>query len=273
MNEISNKALYRLCKKYGRNALMWRRKFIGLLPEVNRRHLYEKKGFNSIFEFAFKLAGLSEKQVRLALNLEERFKDKPVLHEALISGQISTNKLTRIASIATPENETFWVEKAKQLPKSALETLIRDAKNEIMNGLNKQENGKKSLPGQNLALDPEIEEELLELQGKGIDVNQMLREFLEKRRQEIAEEKEELAVRMEYSRARSRYIPAKVRRLLHKEHGSICSIDACQKPAREIHHSQRYALTKNHNPKYLAPLCREHHKIAHAIDVKALGYP
>ena len=252
---------------------MWRRKFIGLLPEVNRRHLYEKKGFNSIFEFAFKLAGLSEKQVRLTLNLEERFKDRPVLHEALISGQISTNKLTRIASIATPENEIFWVEKAKQLPKSALETLIRDAKNEIMNGLNKQENGKKSLPGQNLALDPEIEEELLELQGKGIDVNQMLREFLEKRRQEIAEEKEELAVRMEYSRARSRYIPAKVRRLLHKEHGSICSIDACQKPAREIHHSQRYALTKNHNPKYLAPLCREHHKIAHAIDVKALGYP
>lgn len=43
MHHISDKELYALCKKYGENALQWRRKFIGLLPEVNRRRLYEKK--------------------------------------------------------------------------------------------------------------------------------------------------------------------------------------------------------------------------------------
>ena len=36
--------LYQLCKTFGARTLLWRQKFIGLLPEVNRRKLYEKKG-------------------------------------------------------------------------------------------------------------------------------------------------------------------------------------------------------------------------------------
>ncbi|MBI5754420.1 hypothetical protein HZA40_04730, partial [Candidatus Peregrinibacteria bacterium] len=63
---LTDQNLYELCKTYGTRALEWRRKFIGLLPEVNKRKLYQKKGFGSIFEFAKKLAGLSEEQVRLA---------------------------------------------------------------------------------------------------------------------------------------------------------------------------------------------------------------
>ncbi|MBI5753601.1 hypothetical protein HZA40_00465, partial [Candidatus Peregrinibacteria bacterium] len=70
---LTDQNLYQLCKNYGQQALHWRQKFIGLLPEVNRRKLYEKKGFGSIFEFAKKLAGLSEEQVKLTLNLEKRF--------------------------------------------------------------------------------------------------------------------------------------------------------------------------------------------------------
>lgn len=271
MKHLSDKKLYQLCKKYGENALMWRRKFTGLLPEVNRRRLYEKKGFSSIFEFAFKLAGLSEKQVRLALNLEERFKDKPTLKGLLVNGEVSINKLTRVTSVATPENEGFWAEKIQQLPKSALETFVKDVKNENEDGLNKPRNEVKSLPGQNLNelnLDPDVLQELLALQGKGIDVNEILREFLEKRKLEIAREKEALSAEASVVSAKSRYIPVKIRRHLKKEHGDMCAIDGCQRPAREIHHTRRFALVGNHNPKYLAPVCKEHHAIAHAIDVK-----
>ncbi len=268
MNQFSDKQLYQLCKKYGTNALMWRRKFTGLLPEVNRRRLYEKRGFSSIFEFAKKLCGLSEKQVRLALNLNERFKDKPALKGLLTSGEVSVNKLTRVTSVATPEDEEFWAEKVQQLSKSALETFVKDVKNENQNGLYKPQIEVKSLPGQTLNLDSDVEEELLELQGKGVDVNELLREFLEKRRQEIAQEKEELVAEMGVVPAKSRYIPVKIRRHLQKEHGDMCTIAGCRKSAREIHHTQRFALASNHNPKYLAPVCREHHAIAHAIDVK-----
>ncbi|HLG25330.1 MAG TPA: hypothetical protein VI588_00865, partial [Candidatus Gracilibacteria bacterium] len=66
---MSDEKLFRLCKYYGEQARAWRQKFCGLLPEVNRRKLHERKGFGSIFEFAKKLAGLSEEQVRRVLNL------------------------------------------------------------------------------------------------------------------------------------------------------------------------------------------------------------
>jgi len=264
---MTDKELYALCKKYGKNALHWRRKFIGLLPEVNRRMLYEKKGFHSIFEFAKKLCGLSEKQVRRVLNLEERFKDKPKLHKALISGEISTNKLARVASVATPDNEEFWAEKMRQLSQGAIETLVRDEK---QNGLFKSQKEEKSVRAhklQALHLESDVEEELLKLQRKGIDINQVLREFLEQRKLEIAQEKKALSA----SPTKSRYIPVKIRRHLEKEYGTKCSIEHCAKPTTVIHHTQRFALSASHNPKYLAPLCREHHTIAHAIDAKVLA--
>jgi len=262
MPKLTDNELYKRCQQYGKNTLHWRRKFISLLPEVNRRKLYEKKGFASIFEFAKKLCGLSEEQVRRVLNLEERFKDKPALYQALTSGEVSTNKLARIASVATPENEEFWADKVQQLPNRALETFIRDIKYE--NGLVKPKIETKSVHVHRLELEPDVEEELLELQGKGIDVNELLREFLEGRKLEIAREKEEL----EKIPAKSRYIPLKIRRHLQKEYGTKCSIKYCTKPAATIHHTQRFALSQTHNPKYLAPLCREHHAIAHTIDAK-----
>lgn len=274
MQQLSDKELYALCKKYGENALHWRRKFIGLLPEVNRRRLYEKKGFRSIFEFAKKLCGLSEEQVRRVLNLEEKFKGKPILHHALINGDVSVNKLARVASVATAENEEFWAEKAIQLPKSALETLVKDVKSENRNGLLEPKITVKSVPGHKLGaateelnLAPDVLEELLELQRKGIDVNQVLRELLEQRELVIAREKERLSAEAA-SNATARYIPVRIRRHLEKEYGSKCSIHGCARPAQVIHHAQRFALAQTHNPKYLAPLCREHHAIAHAIDTE-----
>lgn len=104
---------------YGRNALEWRRKFIGLLPEVNRRKLYKLKNCSSIFEFAFKFGGLSEEQVRRAISLEERFESLPALKNLLTNGEVSMNKLVRIAAIATPKNEEALVEAVRILPNRA----------------------------------------------------------------------------------------------------------------------------------------------------------
>ncbi|MBT6068258.1 hypothetical protein HOG48_00720 [Candidatus Peregrinibacteria bacterium] len=125
---FSDKKLLAMCREYGTQALLWRQRFIGLLPEVNHRRLYEKKGYSSIFEFGKRMAGLSEKQIGLAINLEKRFVDKPALHDALIEGEISINKLTRVASVATKENEGILMESAKQLSKSGLDVLVKDIK-------------------------------------------------------------------------------------------------------------------------------------------------
>lgn len=236
---------------------MWRQKFCGLLPEVNRRRLYEKKGFGSIFEFAKKLAGLSEEQVRRVLNIEKKLEAFPVLHELLVGGNVSVSKLARVVSIATPENEDFLADQVQLLPKTALETLVRDEKNE-----------EKSVPGhrlETLELSPEIVIRLLELQKKGIDINFLLQELLDRREQNFVEQKLEVVSNLEQTD--SRYVPQRIKKLVQQEHGTKCSVRTCQKPSQNLHHTQRFSLTKNHDPHFLAPLCRDHHAIAHSIDV------
>lgn len=275
--KLTDEKLYELCKEYGVRARLWRQKFIGLLPEVNRRCLYEKKGFSSIFEFAFKLCGLSAEQVRLTLNLEKRFEDKPVLKSMLENGETSINKLVRIVSIVTPENEEELAEKVKVLPVRALETLVRDEKylrelgsagSKNKNSLQKPLFEGKSLHVQTLEfeLSDDIKEQLNELNSKGFDVNELLREMLKKRQAEIAEKKEEIAKNIQQTK--SGYVSVRIKKILYEEFGDKCSISNCQKSATTTHHTQRFSLSQNHDPRFLAPLCEEHHVIAHSIDIK-----
>ncbi|MBI2638041.1 hypothetical protein HYW83_00415 [Candidatus Peregrinibacteria bacterium] len=284
--KLNDRQLYNLCKKYGHRARFWRQKFAGLLPEVYKRRLFEKKGYGSIFEFAAKLAGMSERQVDVVLNLEKKFETTPILRSMLENGEISVNKLARIASVATAENETFWATQAKLLSKGALETLIRDEKyakfsgeaNEIQNALLEPKIDQKFLPGhhangkitmlQEVNLSAEVEQKLLELQQKGIDINALLLEFLAKRELEIAQEKERLARKSESpAKPPSRHIPAEIKNILKQEFGEKCSLPHCMRLAETIHHTRRFALSNSHNPYFLAPLCEEHHAIAHSIDV------
>ena len=261
--EISDEKLLALCEKFGKRALLWRRKFTGLLPEVQRRRLYERRGFGSIFEFAFRLGGLSEAQVREVLCLEKRFLDKPALHTALVEGLVSVNKLARVASIATAENEQELVETVQLLSQNALKTFVRD---ERQNGLANPLFEVKSLAGQTFKLSPEVIEKLNRLSEQGQDVNALLLELLNGREEKIQEQKEELA--QELKPTSSRYIPVKIRRHLRQEHGQKCSMPTCSNPSQEIHHTQRFSLSRTHDPHYLAPLCRAHHQLAHAIDVR-----
>lgn len=290
---MTDEKLYELCKTYGERALMWRRKFAGLLPEVNKRRLYEKKGFSSIFEFAAKLAGMSKEQVARVLNLELKFKDKPVLKKMLIEGKVSVNKLARIASVANVENEEFLADQIRLLPNRAVETLVKDMKFGNQNGLLKLKNEPKSVHVHTLEmleLSPEVVEKLSELQNKGIDINDLLLGFLKKREEEIAYQKAEIVAELkgmtnqtcenfaqevvnsagtkQKHKSASHYVPAKIKKIIYHDHGTKCSVPNCEKLATTIHHTNRFAITQIHDPRFLAPLCREHHLIAHSIDQK-----
>lgn len=288
-SSLSNRCLYELCQKYGKLALLYRRKFIGLLPEVSRRRLYEQKGFGSIFEFAYKLAGLSEAQVKRTLSLDKKFEDKPVLREALVSGKVSINKLARVASIATVENQKSLLHQTELLSQKAVETFVRDINHEFV----------RAHKIEDLKLSDEVITKLCEIQNRGLDVNEVILNFLREREEKIARTKEILAREQENKlmiareqkekvsqtdlmqtsqdcgknkssgnkrKSPPRYIPAKIRQIITEEHGTKCAIPHCPKPARTIHHTARFALSQNHNPHFLAPLCQEHHIIAHSMD-------
>jgi len=308
VESISDRHLMALARKYGTQTLLWRQKFIGLLPEVDRRKLYEKKGYGSIFEFGKRMAGLSEAQIRLALNLDRRFEDKPLLRQALVKGEVSINKLTRVASIATSQNEKELCESAKALSKASLDVLVKDMKYvqnfierscehvegvgyekfKSKNGLFKLKNKVRSLPGQTaeaqlkFQLTNELKKKLNSLHDKGIDVNALLMGMLEKREGEIQEEKkkvvEEVTQREVAAQGKareegsiykpSRYVSVKTKRVLQKEHGNVCAVPRCEKRSRHLHHTVPFSIAGSNRPDLLIPLCREHHDIVHSVNQK-----
>ena len=62
----------------------------------------------------------------------------------------------------------------------------------------------------------------------------------------------------------NRYIPVEVRRVVIEEFGKICSMPGCDKPAENLHHENGFAIDQCHDPRFLKPLCRGHHELAHA---------
>jgi len=283
LKNLSDKELYLICKKWGAAALSARRKFAGLLPEVYARETAEcekgrswltKRGFSCVYEFAAKLAGLSRDQVDLVLHLEKKFKDKPVLREALVSGEISANKLARVVSIATVENQNDLLGKVVTLSNRALEVFVKDFRNQ--NGLEKKKIGDASLHVHfetDLNLDEDVQNELLEMKKKGIDVNQLLRKFLHERKEKLEQEKTVIVEKQLHKRddrdligmPANRYVPVEVRKIVIKEFGNKCSAPGCEKPAENLHHEKIFAIDQCHDPRFLKPLCKGHHELAHAV--------
>ncbi len=260
--EWSDEKILATCVRYGEEARKWKNRFLGLLPEVERRRLYVKKGFTSVVHFAQVVGGVSEAQVKRALSLHERFEETPALQNLLTSGEVSVNKLAKIASIAEPENEIFLADQVQMVSARALETLVRDAKYADPNFVHVN----KSEPDHKLALAEDVEEGLAELQSRGIDIDAELRLFLEQRKVQIEAEKEKIGESC--SETNSRYVPKEVRDVLAKEYGTKCSVPGCVRPSEELHHTQRFSMSKRHDPRYMALLCREHHQIAHSKDVR-----
>ncbi|MBI5754941.1 hypothetical protein HZA41_01840 [Candidatus Peregrinibacteria bacterium] len=109
----------------------------------------------------------------------------------------------------------------------------------------------KNLPGQTFHLADDVMEELNNLHLKGIDINQLLREMLKHRQEKIVAEKKEISENIRP--APSRYIPVRIQKVVHEEYGNKCSIPTCRKPAEHLHHTQTFALSRQHDPHYLAP--------------------
>lgn len=306
VRDLTDLQLYKMCRTFGQAALRARNRFIGLLPEVNRRKLYAKK-FTSLSHFAAVLAGVSEEQVKTVLNLHRQFENLLTLRRLLVSGTVSINKLARITTVATPENEKYWALQVQTLSKSALEVLVRDFKaaceearkdenaeevivlSEKQSGLWKSDDGlpearnqESFLPGQPEVgvktaksalsdepnLSPQIKRQLCELERKEIDINDLIQKALDERIAKIEQKKSTIAQNIQETT--SRHIPVETMRVVKEEFGTKCAARNCTKKSAQIHHTNRYSMSKNHNPHYLAPLCSEHHQIAHSVDIKSL---
>lgn len=274
-------ALHQKFVEYGRNAKEWTRRCVLLLPEIEKRQIWRKKGFGSIYEYAAKLAGMSRNTVDDALRILKRIEDKPELQKVV--EQKGINAVRPIVSIATVETAAFWSGKAMEMSKNTLETYIKELKKQEFEGalldtwggqvdgtndIIQQEifrtgtgnNAKKSQQAAISVLATELDPAVaMQLQKLSVinGWNTLMKELLELREQKLQAEKPAML------EATSRHIPSAIARYVLKRSGGTCEFGDCLKPYAILHHTQRFALEPVHDPDRIVVLCTAHERIAH----------
>ncbi len=123
---LSDADLLKRCQQLGSISVKSRRMFIGLLPLIARRNIYDVKKFSSIFHFALIVGGVSYDVASEVLRLDAQLIDLPHLRRALYRGEIGWSKIRAVLSLVTSGNEETWLELLKNLSRSALIVYTRD---------------------------------------------------------------------------------------------------------------------------------------------------
>lgn len=291
--------LHRDFVRYGSNAKHWTRRCALLLPEIEKHRVWEKKGFSSIYEYAAKIAGMGRNSVDDALWILRKIEDKPALQKIVAIKGI--NAVRPVVAIATKETDSFWAEKSAQMSRHTLETYVKELARENKMGEiprtgtgNCAENAHQGaieqtqstssapsvqsqiiltstpafeqpqlaltpLPPQTqitMELTPEVADQLKKLKGSG-DWNQLMKELLAMREAQMQEQEPEPV------KTESKYIPVKIRRHVVARTNGTCAFPGCTKPHKILHHTQRFALEKTHDPARLVPLCENHERMVH----------
>ncbi len=270
--EEIDQRLHEKFSEFGKNAREWMRKCVMMLPEIDRRRVWEKKGFSCIYEYAAKLAGMSRGTVNEALRVMNRIENMPELREVVARKGI--NAVKPVVTVATPETADFWAEKAKTMSKHTLEIYVREFRNGNVVGLPGKaaiENGFLALESEESAktdvlktqkkvvameLRVEILAKLEKLKGK-MDWNELMEQLLIEREERL-EAKKPVAVR-----AKSRHIPAVIKKHVLAKTNGQCAFPGCVKQAKILHHTERFELKKWHDPEKIRPMCVAHERIAH----------
>jgi len=243
-----DQALHQQFSDYGRNAKEWMRKCELLLPEIERRKVWCKKRFSSIYEYAAKLAGMSRARVDDSLRIFDRIQDKPSLLK--LAKERGLQRVRPVATIATLDDEFFWAEKARQMTKNTLETYVHDYR--LENRLRTGNEPEKVV----FQVKQELSKKLEQLK-KRADFETLLEKFVE------AVERQDEAKKKKKVETLSRHIPTQIQHYVEYKTAGLCAYPGCTRPATSLHHTQRWALEKVHDPDRLQALCTAHERLAH----------
>lgn len=232
---------------HGRNAKKSINECKMLLPEIERRMIWQKKGYGSIYEYAAKLACLSRGQVDDALRIMRRIENKPELIK--VARMKSLNAVRPVASIATEKTQKLWAEKAQKMTKNALELFVRQSRTST----------EKQAQTIEMKLSQEVEEELKKLKGDG-EWETLMKELLEARKTLLEQEKPKPANDAE------RYMSKKIEKWVIKTTNGQCAEPGCNKKYYALHHQDSFAINRVHDPDRIKPLCKNHHELAHQSD-------
>ncbi|MCX6734223.1 MAG: hypothetical protein NTX63_05465 [Candidatus Peregrinibacteria bacterium] len=159
---LSDTDLLKRCQQLGSISVKSRRMFVGLLPLIARRNIYNMKKFSSIFHFALIVGGVNYEVASEVLRLDAQLIDLPHLRRALYRGEIGWSKIRAVLSLVTSGNEETWLEMLRNLSKPALEVYVRDyqqqQKDEQHTLFSNSTNPSTCLPINNILLSPSFQE-------------------------------------------------------------------------------------------------------------------
>ena len=92
--------------------------------EFNQRRLYKKLGYGSIHLYATEVLGFSQARSYQFLQLAERLRKLSLLEKAVACGELGWTKAQIVASVATPQTEQHWLQRAKALSRRELQDEI-----------------------------------------------------------------------------------------------------------------------------------------------------
>lgn len=269
--------------QFGSNAKKWIHECKLLLPEIAEKRIWEHKGFSSIYEYAGKLAGLSHGQVDDALWILRKAFDKPEL--MAVARTKGINSIRPVVSIATKQNAGFFAKKALEMGKNTLAVYVRGLRKVAQDTENEQSllegeefrTGPKTLTNEqavflrdatpagaqtivsikiiSMELSPETAAELEKL--KINDWDELMKMFLKLHREKLEEQKPQKKV------TKSRYISKKIQEFILKRSGGHCEFPHCRRKYEDFHHTERFAMKKEHDPDKIRALCKAHHDLMH----------
>ena len=225
-------------KEYGAKSLEYRRKCEMLLPEIFKSEIWREKGFLSIYEYAAKLAGMSAAVVDDCLKIHKRIEDNPEL--MAIAELKGLRAVKPVAYIATQETAEFWADKAAEMSQHTLQTYVKEFRNE---------SDVKAEEEVTMKLKPEVLKQLEKMRGE-LTWNDLMERLLGNDVPEAVE-------------ASSRHVPNEMQRFSKGKFNGKCHYPNCTRPGEILHHTQRFALERVHDPARLVYLCKAHEQIAH----------
>lgn len=260
-------------QEYGANAKLWVRKCLLLLPEIAKCEVWKVKGFGSIYEYAAKLAGLTQSQVDDALYVLKKIEDKPALLRVVEEKGI--NAVRPLIGIVNDGNEEFLAGKAAEMSNNTLRTYVKEFKRVNWTGgvflqncsddggirdVSKNQSETKMV---NMQVPAELAQKLQEIKG-GDEWATLMKKFVELyEKNELENAKKLEAEKPSVVKNRSRGIPRKIKKHVLRRSKGKCEFPNCSKKYDHLHHIHRFAINHEHNPDRIVALCRAHHDLVH----------
>ncbi len=290
--KISDRELYKICQECGGNARKWMKEFAYYLPEVAKRSLHRRKGFESIYQFAAQVAGMNFEVCKSVLQLGEKFENMPLLWEQI--RMHGWSKLRVVASVVTPETEAIWIKNMNRCTKAGLEKIVKKFKSvpekKCKDGVVRLSKGNTQMGislGENVPcgdradfddrtmlkfkVDDETEfqfkkfkYELEKKNGRAMTMGEVLKKLLDG--VETVQPKPRKTRKIIKV---TRQMRVAEKREIEEKQNDRCFVEDCNELATEFHHSKRYALSRSHDG--VVKLCRCHHQLAHAGFIDEVG--